>query len=149
MKCILQRTSYFRSSAGEFNGPGLVLFITTEAGDTQKEAAFIGQKAAGLRIFEDKSGKMNLSVMEMATSRVLLSLNKLTDQAGEEADELLEKASEELGRRGVAAVKAPADEVQISFVNDGPVTLILDSGISRRGHKKAEAGEMRYIKGIK
>ena len=52
---------------------GLTVFLGVKTGDTEKEAAYIAKKVAGLRIFEDENGKMNLSVKDVGGEVLLVS----------------------------------------------------------------------------
>ena len=123
-------------------GQGLLVLLGVEKGDTEPEAAWLAAKAANLRIFDDENGVMNRSVKEVGGEVLVVSQFTLTAStkkgnrpayiraAGhEEAVPLYETfcrlLSEECGRpvgRGVFGA-----DMQVELVNDGPVTIMIDS----------------------
>ncbi len=120
---------------------GLTVFLGVKTGDTQKEAAYLAKKIAGLRIFEDENGKMNLSVKEVGGEVLLVSQFTLYGDAShgnrpsftlaarpEQAEPLYEYAVTELASYGVTVKKGVfGADMQISQHNDGPVTILLEA----------------------
>lgn len=120
---------------------GLMVLLGVAQGDTVKDAAYLAEKAAGLRIFEDDAGKMNLSVEEINGSILVVSQFTLlgdcrkgrrpgfTDAAPPQlADALYETFVDVLRKRGIhVATGIFRADMQVSLVNEGPVTMLLDS----------------------
>ena len=77
MKAVVQRVKQTRLSVdGKTVSEipfGLTVFLGVKVGDTEKEAAYLAKKIAGLRIFEDENGKMNLSVKDVGGEVLLVS----------------------------------------------------------------------------
>ena len=119
---------------------GLTVFWGVKTGDTEKEAAYIAKKVAGLRIFEDENGKMNLSVKDVGGEVLLVSQFTLYGDASkgnrpsftlaerpEIAEPLYEYAVKELSSYGVTVKKGVfGADMQIEQNNDGPVTILLE-----------------------
>jgi D-tyrosyl-tRNA(Tyr) deacylase len=122
-------------------GQGLMVLLGVAQGDTSQEAKSLAEKTAGLRIFEDDAGKMNRSVEEIGGSLLVVSQFTLlgdcrkgrrpgfTDAAPPElADQLYEEYVAALRSRGVnVATGVFRADMQVALVNDGPVTMLLDS----------------------
>ena len=120
---------------------GLTVFLGVKVGDTEKEAAYIAKKIAGLRIFEDENGKMNLSVKDVGGEVLLVSQFTLYGDAShgnrpsftlaerpERAESLYEYAVQELSSYGVPVKKGVfGADMKIEQYNDGPVTILLES----------------------
>jgi D-tyrosyl-tRNA(Tyr) deacylase len=120
---------------------GLMVLLGVAQGDTSQEAAYLGEKTAGLRIFEDGAGKMNRSVEDIGGDILVVSQFTLlgdcrkgrrpgfTDAAPPElADQLYEGYVAALRRRGLnVATGVFRADMQVALVNDGPVTMLLDS----------------------
>ena len=119
---------------------GLTVFLGVKVGDTEREAAYLAKKIAGLRIFEDENGKMNLSIKEVGGEVLLVSQFTLYGDAShgnrpsftlaerpEKAELLYEYAVKELSAYGVAVKKGVfGADMQIKQENDGPVTILLE-----------------------
>ncbi len=145
MKAVLQRVS---SAAVEVAGnrvgaigPGILVLLGVEKGDTVKDADWLADKIVNLRIFEDELGKMNLSVQDvrgeiLAVSQFTLAGNcskgrrPSFDSAAPpgEANELYEYFTTKVRERGIpVATGIFQADMQVSLVNSGPVTFILES----------------------
>ena len=119
---------------------GLTVFLGVKTGDAEKEAAYIAKKVAGLRIFEDENGKMNLSVKDVGGEVLLVSQFTLYGDATkgnrpsftlaerpEIAEPLYEYAVKELSSYGVTVKKGVfGADMKIEQNNDGPVTILLE-----------------------
>ncbi len=120
---------------------GLTVFLGVKTGDTEKEAEYIVKKIAGLRIFEDEQGKMNLSVKDVGGEVLLVSQFTLYGDTShgnrpsftlaerpERAKPLYEYAVQALGKYGIIVKKGVfGADMQIEQHNDGPVTVLLET----------------------
>ena len=120
-------------------GPGLLVLVCAERGDTELEADKLLAKLLRLRIFSDDAGKMNRSVQDVAGGLLLVSQFTLAaDTSGGNRPSFKEAAAPDEGRRlydyFVAQARAAHPEVatgqfaadmQVHLINDGPVTLPL------------------------
>lgn len=146
MKVVIQRVS---SASVNINqtlhaqiGHGLLVLIGIESKDELSDADWLAQKVVGLRIFSDEEGKMNFSVKDVAGELLLVSqftLHASTEKGNrpsfinaarpEQANSLYEyfiKSCEKLlGNRCQTGVFGA--DMKINLVNDGPVTIIIDS----------------------
>ncbi len=126
-------------------GPGLLVLLGAGQGDTAADLQYIVDKVANLRIFADDAGKMNRSVLDVAGGVLVVSQFTLHGDARQgrrpgftgalepvAARALYEQSLDALRRAGVAQVQAGefAADMAVELVNDGPVTILLDS---RRG----------------
>ena len=145
MKALLQRvTSASVSIAGEVVGRinrGLVVFIGVADKDTEKDAQYLAQKTVGLRIFADEQGKFNLSALDVNGEILVVSqFTLLADTRKGRRPSFISAAppdlAEELFKRFIAAVRDSGLKVetgqfqqymQVEIINDGPVTILLDS----------------------
>ena len=145
MRVVIQRVSEASVTVAQQTvgaiGQGLVVLLGVAQGDTSQEAKALAEKTAGLRIFEDDAGKMNRSVEEIGGSLLVVSQFTLlgdcrkgrrpgfTDAAPPElADQLYEEYVAALRSRGVnVATGVFRADMQVALVNDGPVTMLLDS----------------------
>ena len=142
---MVQRVSRARvtvkgETAGEI-GLGLLVLLGVGAGDTRTEADYLAEKTIGLRIFEDAGGKMNLSVAEVGGALLVVSQFTLYGDARrgkrpsfdgaappEQARELYEYFVEKVRASGVRSETGRFQEtMQVELVNEGPVTILLDS----------------------
>jgi D-tyrosyl-tRNA(Tyr) deacylase len=144
MRAVVQRVKYTKL---EVDGKliseipfGLTVFLGVKTGDTEKQADFLMKKVAGLRIFEDADGKMNLSVKDVGGEVLLVSQFTLYGDASkgnrpsftlaerpERAEPLYEYAVNALSSQGVTVKKGVfGADMKISQFNDGPVTILLE-----------------------
>ena len=122
---------------------GLTVFLGVKIGDTETEADYLVKKIAGLRIFEDEQGKMNLSVKDVGGEVLLVSQFTLygdaskgfrpsfsTAERPERAEMLYEYAVEGLKAQGIVVKKGVfGADMKIEQFNDGPVTILLEKEI--------------------
>lgn len=122
-------------------GRGLLVLLGVAADDGDADAHWLAEKIVGLRIFEDEAGKMNLSLLETAGAMLVVSQFTLLGDCrrGRRPSFIAAARPEEAERLYqvfVEAVRAANVEVatgrfrshmQVSLVNDGPVTLIVES----------------------
>ena len=120
---------------------GLLVLLGVADGDTEADAAYIAAKVTGLRIFPDESGKMNRSVQDCAGAVLVVSqFTLLGDVRRGRRPSFVAAAAPELANRlyglVVAAIRDDGLRVstgvfqagmQVTSVNDGPVTILLDS----------------------
>jgi D-tyrosyl-tRNA(Tyr) deacylase len=122
-------------------GKGLLLLVGVTHEDTEKDAKYLADKIAGLRIFEDEAGKMNYSVTD--TQGAILSVSQFTlygdcrkgrrpnfmgAAAPVEAERLYDYFNQELRAGGLQVETGVFGAMMdVSLTNWGPVTLILDS----------------------
>ncbi len=121
-------------------GPGLAVLVGVADGDGPGDADALADKLAGLRIFNDDEGKMNLSVADVGGSALIVSQFTLLGDTRrgrrpsfvgaalpEMAAPLVERVVERIEGHGIAvATGSFGAMMQVSLVNDGPVTLVLD-----------------------
>ena len=145
MKALLQRviTASVRLGDEEVGriGRGLVVFLGVASGDTEKDAQYLAQKIANLRIFSDEEGKFNLSALDINGELLLVSqFTLLADtrkgrrpsfiQAAPpaQAEELFEYFVEQTRATGLKVETGRFQQyMQVEIHNDGPVTILLDS----------------------
>jgi D-tyrosyl-tRNA(Tyr) deacylase len=122
-------------------GPGLLALVGVEVEDTDADARYIVEKIAGLRIFNDTDGKFNLSLADVNGSVLVVSQFTLhgdcrkgrrpsfIDAARpEHAIPLYESVADQLRAKSFeVATGSFGANMQVSLVNDGPVTILLDS----------------------
>lgn len=145
MRAVLQRVKEASvtiegRSFGQI-GPGLLVLLGVGRGDTENDLDLLVEKVASLRIFQDAAGKMNLSLLE--TSKSMLVVSQFTLFADtkkgrrpsfidamppEEARRLYALFCERSRRLGLTVEEGVfAADMQVALVNDGPVTICLDS----------------------
>ena len=145
MRAAIQRVTRAKVTvAGEACGQigrGMLVLLGVAADDTPEEARKLAQKIAGLRIFEDDQQKMNLALADVAGAMLVVSQFTLlgdcrkgrrpsfTDAAGPElAERLYQVFVEAVAEQGIAVATGRfRAHMEIELVNDGPVTLLLDS----------------------
>ena len=121
---------------------GLLVLLGAGAGDEEPDLAYVIDKIVGLRIFADDAGKMNRSVLDVGGGVLCVSQFTLYGDARKgrrpafvdalepvAAKAFYEQALGRFAAAGVARVAAGvfAADMQVELVNDGPVTILLDS----------------------
>jgi len=145
MRAVVQRVTRAQVGvAGEIVGQidrGLLVLLGVAQADTDADAAFMGMKLQALRVFADDAGKMNLSVAQVGGAILMVSQFTLLGSAHAgnrpafgaamepvEAERLYEKACRWAGSTGVRVARGVfGADMQVSLVNDGPVTILIDS----------------------
>ncbi|KZR58414.1 D-aminoacyl-tRNA deacylase [Pseudobacillus badius] len=145
MKVVLQRSKEASVTvAGKVVGridSGLVLLVGVTHEDGEEEAAYLAEKIVHLRIFEDEEGKMNRSLLDVEGA--ILSVSQFTlygdcrkgrrpnfmgAAKGEQAERIYDRFNELLKEKGVHVETGEFGAMMdVSLVNDGPVTFILES----------------------
>ncbi len=146
MRAVVQRVSRARVTVdGDITGEiglGLLVLLGVGAEDTRSEADYLAEKTIGLRIFEDAGGKMNLSVAEVGGAVLVVSQFTLYGDARrgkrpsfdaaappQQARALYEYFVEKIRAAGMRCETGRFQEtMQVELVNEGPVTILLDSG---------------------
>ena len=122
-------------------GKGFLILLGVGPNDTEKECRYLAEKALGLRIFEDENGKMNLGLEQIGGEVLVVSQFTLFGNCRKgRRPSFTEAAPPELGNRlyeqflkECEALGFPPQhgqfgaDMQVASVNDGPVTLILDT----------------------
>ena len=145
MRAVVQRVSSASVTvAGEVTGQigrGFLVLLGIATDDGQDDLIYLAQKVVGLRVFEDAEGKMNLSIGEVGGSMLVVSQFTLYGDCRKGrrpgfVDAARPEVAEPLYRAFVAEVRGQGisvetgrfqTEMQVSLVNDGPVTLLIDS----------------------
>ena len=145
MRCVIQRvTQASVDVVGETVGrieKGFMVLLGAENGDGEADAKYCADKIAGLRVFEDAAGKLNLSLADVGGEVLLVSQFTLLADARhgrrpdfiqaarpEVAEPLCERVKEMLMQKGLHVETGRfRTDMQVSLVNDGPVTILLDS----------------------
>lgn len=146
MRAVVQRVTQAKVTVegrvtGEI-GPGLLVLLGAGAGDTEVDLGYIVDKLLNLRIFADPAGKMNLSVKDVKGGVLVVSQFTLYGDARQgrrpsfigalepvAARALYERSLTAIRSAGVEQVAAGefGADMAVSLVNDGPVTILLDS----------------------
>ena len=122
-------------------GPGVMILIGVSSEDTDKDLKYISEKVPNLRIFDDENGVMNRSLLDAGGS--ILAVSQFTlygDARGGRRPSYIRAAQPDVANtfyeRAIAAWRAQGihvetgrfrTEMKVSLVNDGPVTILLDS----------------------
>ena len=145
MRAVVQRVSKASVTVdGQETGrvaAGLMVLVGVQEGDEEKDVRYIADKVANLRIFEDEQGKMNRSLQDVGGSILAVSqFTLLGDARGgrrpsfigaarpESATPLYESLVTLWRQEGIpVACGVFGADMQVALVNDGPVTILLDS----------------------
>ena len=145
MRCVVQRVTEASVTVGEETvgriGPGMMVLIGVSTEDTDADLKYMAEKVPNLRIFDDENGVMNRSVLDAGGS--ILAVSQFTlygDARGgrrpsyiraakpEEANAMYTRLVEAWRAKGVRVETGRfRAEMMVSLVNDGPVTILLDS----------------------
>lgn len=149
MRAVIQKVSHAQVDVLENGrndtvgkiGTGLAVLLGVTHSDTEADARYIADKTAGLRIFEDENGKLNLSLKDLGGAVLLVSQFTLYADArngrrpsfaqaapAARAEALYRRTAELLRAHGLTVETGRFQtHMQLSLCNDGPVTLLLDS----------------------
>jgi D-tyrosyl-tRNA(Tyr) deacylase len=145
MRAVVQRVSESSVAVGPEVvgriGRGLLVLLGVSKTDTEKESDYLAEKIAYLRVFEDEGGRLNRSLMEVGGEMLVVSqFTLLADCRKGRRPSFTEAAEPELARRlyehfvcqtaklGISAQTGRFQALMaVSLVNDGPVTLIIES----------------------
>ena len=145
MRCVVQKVT--RASVhveGELVGAiknGYMVLVGAEEGDTDQDVIYCADKISGLRVFEDADDKMNLSLQDVGGEVLLVSQFTLLGDARhgrrpsfiraarpEQAEPLFEQLCRRIADKGIHVETGRfRTHMEVSLVNDGPVTILLDS----------------------
>ena len=149
MRAVVQRVSQASVTVGDevvgAIGQGLLILLGIGVGDSEAEARLLAEKTANLRIFADEEGRFNRSLLDVGGEALVVSQFTLyadtrrgrrpsfSDAAPPEiAAPLVDIFADELRRLGVAVSTGRFGAMmQVALVNDGPVTILLDSATFR------------------
>lgn len=145
MRAVIQRVSRAsvtinENTAGTID-QGLVVLLGIKEGDTTKDLQWLAEKIIHLRIFEDSNGKMNNSLADIGGEVLIISQFTLYGDCRkgrrpgfsgaappEMAEPLYQQFIEEVRAKNiVTATGSFGADMQVELINDGPVTLLLDS----------------------
>lgn len=145
MRCVIQKVTHAEVVVeGETVGSikdGFMVLLGAENGDTEADARYCAEKIAGLRVFEDENDKMNLSLADVGGSVLLVSqFTLLADARHGRRPDFIQAARPEVAEPLCEQVKTIIEQkgihvetgrfrthMQVSLLNDGPVTILLDS----------------------
>ena len=145
MKSLIQRVSEASvmvddETIGKINN-GLLVLVCAMHGDTDEQAEFLARKVANLRIFEDEQGKMNRSIQDVGGAALVVSQFTLAANTSrgnrpgfssaappEDGERLYLKCCDLLSSHGVPVQTGTfGANMKVKLVNDGPVTILLDT----------------------
>ena len=145
MRSVVQRVTHARVMIDEelvgTIGPGVVVLLGIHADDGEKEVRWMADKIVNLRIFEDEKGLMNRSLLNVGGEMLVVSQFTLYGDCRkgrrpgyssaarpEKAEPLYEQFIQTVRERGITTATGRFQAMmQVELVNDGPVTLLLDS----------------------
>ena len=145
MRIVIQRVSQAKvtvqgKEVGAI-GPGLCLFLGVAKGDTEEDSTYLAQKSVELRIFEDDEGKFNRTLLDVGGEILVVSQFTLYGDctkgrrpsfshaaSPEDAERLYQQFVQKLRDRGLNIATGQFQaKMEVSLVNRGPVTFIIDS----------------------
>jgi D-aminoacyl-tRNA deacylase len=153
MRALVQRVARASVRVGEETvgqiGRGLLILVGVGRDDTCEDADWLAQKVVALRIFEDANGKFEQSLQDIGGEALVVSQFTLygdaskgrrpsfTDAARPElAEALYTKLADRIAEIGVPVSRGRfAARMMVELVNEGPVTLMIDSDSRRSGRK--------------
>ena len=145
MRFVIQRVQHASVTVdGEVIGKigrGYMVLVGAEEGDTEADVNYCADKISGLRVFEDADDKMNLSLKDVNGSVLMVSQFTLLGDARhgrrpsfiraarpEAAEPLFEMLCKKIADKGIRVETGRfRTHMEVSLVNDGPVTILLDS----------------------
>ena len=145
MRCVIQKVTHAEVTVdGETVGrisDGFMVLVGAENGDCEADARYCAEKIAGLRVFEDENDKMNLSLSDVGGSVLLVSqFTLLADARHGRRPDFIQAARPEVAEPLCDTIRAIIESkgihvetgrfrthMQVSLLNDGPVTILLDS----------------------
>ena len=145
MRVVAQRVSEatvtVRNELAGAIGPGLILLVAVSKSDTERDADWIAHKCVHLRVFDDEDGKLNRSVLDTGGSVLVVSqftlygdcrkgMRPSFSRAAEpaEARRLYEYFVDRVRSAGIRVETGLFQaEMKVALVNDGPVTILIDS----------------------
>jgi len=158
MRAVVQRVlkASVKVSSKEISsiGRGFLVLLGVKSGDNEQDIDYVVRKIAGLRIFNDDCGKMNLSIDDLAIRGEILAVSQFTllgdvrkgrrpsfieAEAPEKAENLFMQFTNALTELSIPVKTGQFGAMmEVSLINDGPVTILIDSevmpGDSRRSH---------------
>lgn len=150
MKALIQRVRNASVTIDGANisdiGQGFLILLGVSRGDEEEDARLLAAKIAKLRVFSDENGKMNRSLSDIGGSALVVSQftlcanyahgnrpDFLEAEAPERANALYESFSAYLRDAGIPVANGRfGADMQIALVNDGPVTILMESSVLRR-----------------
>ncbi len=151
MRAVIQRVTQAEVTvAGEriaAIGPGLLVLLAAGRGDGEAQADWMADKVTGLRVFADADGRMNRSLLDVGGAMIAVSQFTLYGDCRKgrrpsfvgalepaAADRLIDRFVERVRTKGVDCGSGRfGAHMRLSLVNDGPVTLLVDSAVPRGG----------------
>ena len=145
MRAVIQRVTQSSVTVDQETvgsiGQGLMVLLGVGKSDTEKDADYLSEKIVNLRIFEDRDGKLNRSLLDIGGQMLVVSQFTLMADCRkgrrpsfiaaappDEADRLYLYFAEQVRHKGVTVETGRFRAMmQVALVNDGPVTIILES----------------------
>ncbi len=156
MRCVIQRVSKAKVTVGEeVTGAiekGFMVLLGVMNGDTEEEMRLLAKKVGELRVFTDENDKMNLSLSQVGGSVLLVSQFTLCADLAKgrrpsfslsappfEAERLYRAFGNELLKYGVKDVQYGVfgADMAVELCNDGPVTIVMDTDMWKKGETHA------------
>ena len=151
MRAVIQRVSKACVTIGHREtatiGRGLLVFLGVKTGDTSVDVQWLAGKIARMRIFPDEQGRMNQDIQAIQGEMLVVSQftlfadtqkgNRPSFFQAAKPDEAIPRYEEFLHKIEVLTGRAPAHgtfaaDMQVSLINDGPITILIDSQESRK-----------------